>query len=324
MTFDIPPDLAAGLRAWIADIVRTELKVQLAGIAPSPKVPPSPYMTTAEAGEYARVSSATIRKWIRNGRLLAHGAGREVRVRIDDLVDALRPQRHRSAIRGTGERERSPEELADEMIEQWDGEREMLRRPNMTGDEALRLAGPLTPTGFGGREGARTRDRNKEQRLVREGKLAQAEFDKRQAERDRLSRLDRARRRQLRQHVMDHPGFYSVVRYCPDIDRGESVNVGVIVGAPGLGMRVRMAERNEHVQRRFGAETFDDTRLSLVRDGLAERLKDIEPTSVALAAFGAAEAGRLQISAPRPMVVSELDVDLLELFDRLVETARSR
>jgi hypothetical protein len=123
---------------------------------------------------------------------------------------------------------------------------------------------------------------------------------------------------------MDYPGFYSVVRYCADIDRGESVNVGVIVGAPGLGMRVRIAVRNEHVQRRFGTEAFDDTRLSLVKNALAERLKDIEPTSEALAAFGAAEAGRLQISAPRPMVVSELDVDLLGLFDRLVGTARSR
>jgi excisionase family DNA binding protein len=195
MSFDIPPDLAAGLRAWIADIVRTELKVQLAGIVPSPKVPPSPFMTAKEAGEYARVSAATIRKWIRAERLQAHGAGRELRVRIDDLVDALRPQRHRSAIRGSRERELSPEELANEMIERWDGEREMLRRSNMTGDEALRLAGPLTASGFGGREGARTRDRNKEQRLVREGKLTQVEFDKRQAERDRLSRLDRARRR---------------------------------------------------------------------------------------------------------------------------------
>lgn len=197
MSFDIPPDLAAGLRAWIADIVRTELKVQLAGIVPSPKVPPSPFMTAKEAGEYARVSAATIRKWIRTDRLQAHGAGRELRVRIDDLVDALRPQWHRAAIRGnrTRERELSPEELADQAIERWDGEREMLRRPNMTGDEALRLAGPLTATGFGGREGVRTRERNKEQRLVREGKLTQAEFDKHQADRDRLSRLDRARRR---------------------------------------------------------------------------------------------------------------------------------
>jgi hypothetical protein len=123
---------------------------------------------------------------------------------------------------------------------------------------------------------------------------------------------------------MNHPGFYSLVRYCPDTDRGEAVNIGVIIGAPGLGMRVRMADRNEHVKRRFGAEAFDDARLTLVRDGLTERLKDVEPTSEALFAFGAAEAGRLQISAPRPMVVSELDGDLLEVFERLVEAERSR
>lgn len=164
---DIPPDLAAGVRAWIADIVRTELKIQLAGIVPSPKAPPSPYMTTAEAGEYARLSSATIRRWIRDGRLQPHGVGREIRVRLDDLVEALRPQTRNRSQRHR-ERELSPEEMADQMIARMEGEREMARRSDMTAAEALRLAGPLEPSSFGGREGARARDRNKEQRLVRD------------------------------------------------------------------------------------------------------------------------------------------------------------
>jgi excisionase family DNA binding protein len=190
---DVPPDLAAGVRAWIAAIVRTELEVQLAGIVPSPKAPPSPYMTTSEAAEYARVSSATIRRWIRDGRLQAHGAGREVRVRVDNLVDTLRPRGRRS--QPVKRRELSPEELADQWFERMEGEREMERRPDMTGAEALRLAGPLDSSGFGGREASRTRERNKEKRLVQDGKLTRAEFDKRQADRDRLSQLDRARRR---------------------------------------------------------------------------------------------------------------------------------
>lgn len=190
---DITSDLAAGVRAWIADIVRAELKVQLAGIVPSPKVPPSPYMTTAEAGEYARVSPVTIRRWNRDGRLQAHGAGREVRVRVDDLVEALRPRGRRS--QPGGRRELTPEELADQMIARMEGEREMERRPSKTGAEALRLAGPLDPSGFGGREAARTRERNKEQRLMEEGKLSIAEFGKREAEREMLRALDRARRR---------------------------------------------------------------------------------------------------------------------------------
>jgi excisionase family DNA binding protein len=188
---DIPSDLAAGIRAWIAEIVRAELTFQLAGIVPSPKAPPSPYMTTAEAGEYARVSSTTIRRWIRDGRLQAHGAGREIRVRVDDLVDALRPQSRRWGKRG--ERELSEDEQIDRMIAHMEGEREMARRRDMTGAEALRLAGPLEPSAFGGREGARARDRNKEKRLVDEGKLSRAEFAKREAERERLSKLDRAR-----------------------------------------------------------------------------------------------------------------------------------
>jgi hypothetical protein len=118
---------------------------------------------------------------------------------------------------------------------------------------------------------------------------------------------------------MNHPGFYSVVRFYPDIERGEAVNVGVIVGAPGLGMRVRMAERNEYVKRRLGVTAFDNTRLTLIKEGFAERLKDVEPRAEAVAAFGAAEAGKLQISAPRPMVVKKLDDDVIALFLRLVE-----
>lgn len=117
----------------------------------------------------------------------------------------------------------------------------------------------------------------------------------------------------------DREGFYSVVRFCPDIDRGEAVNVGVIIGTPGLGMRVRMAERNEYVRRRFGAEAFDNTRLTLVKNGLAHRLEEVAPTAEALAAFGAAEAGKLQITTPRPMVVSDLDGEVLALVQRLVE-----
>jgi hypothetical protein len=63
----------------------------------------------------------------------------------------------------------------------------------MTGAEALRLAGPLDRQGFGGREGARTRLHKKDLQLVREGKLSPADFKKREAERERLRRLDRAR-----------------------------------------------------------------------------------------------------------------------------------
>lgn len=117
---------------------------------------------------------------------------------------------------------------------------------------------------------------------------------------------------------MTRPGFYSVVQFVPDIERGEAVNVGVIVGAPGVGMRVRMAERNEYVKRRFGAEAYDDTRLGFAKSALAERLKDVEPTADAVAAFRAQEAGQLQLTPPRPMIVKDLDDEVIAMFMRLV------
>lgn len=121
---------------------------------------------------------------------------------------------------------------------------------------------------------------------------------------------------------MTRPGFYSVVQFVPDIERGEAVNVGVIVGSPGLGMRVRMAERNEYVKQWFGTEAYDETRLGFAKSGLAERLKDVEPSAEALAMFRSQEAGQLQLTPPRPMVVKNLDDDMISLFLRLVSDSR--
>ena len=72
---------------------------------------PAELMTTAEAGAYAKVSPATVRRWIAAGKLPEHRAGREVRIARADL-DALlqrgtrRPQPQNS--------EKTPEDLAAE------------------------------------------------------------------------------------------------------------------------------------------------------------------------------------------------------------------
>lgn len=47
------------------------------------------------------------------------------------------------------------------------------------------------------------------------------------------------------------------------MDRGEFVNVGVVLVAPGLKFfNVRMSEDKHGPKRRFGANAFDDVRLS--------------------------------------------------------------
>ncbi len=123
---------------------------------------------------------------------------------------------------------------------------------------------------------------------------------------------------------MKNTGFYSVVQFCPDLVRGEVVNIGVIVGSPGLGMHARMAERNEYVKHMFGVNAYDDTRLSFAKTGLVERLKEVEPTMEAVSEFISQESGQLMPTPPRPMIVKNLVDDSLTLFMRLVSDPEVR
>lgn len=76
------------LRAMIADAVRAEVAKQLAAARE-----PDEYLSTAEAARLAGVAAGTVRRWIREGRLAEHRAGRVVRVRRADLEAFLRDGR---------------------------------------------------------------------------------------------------------------------------------------------------------------------------------------------------------------------------------------
>lgn len=91
-------DPATLLRAWIVDTVRAELAAQHA------QATPTVYVTTVEAGALARVSVSTIRRWAREGRLAAVGAGRELRFLRTD-VEGLIGQVRRRARRVTATHE---------------------------------------------------------------------------------------------------------------------------------------------------------------------------------------------------------------------------
>jgi len=90
------------LRPMIAELVRVEVARVL---AKRERTDGEGFMSTTDAAAYAGgVALGTVRRWIREGKLPAHHAGRHLRVRRADL-DALL----------VGERrvpELSPEELA--------------------------------------------------------------------------------------------------------------------------------------------------------------------------------------------------------------------
>jgi len=78
-----PPTIEQTLRALVVDVVREELgRMKLASS--------DEYMKVGEAAELARVVPATIRKWLRTGRLARHSAGADPRVKRADLERLLR------------------------------------------------------------------------------------------------------------------------------------------------------------------------------------------------------------------------------------------
>ncbi|MFZ5890015.1 MAG: DUF3037 domain-containing protein [Myxococcota bacterium] len=124
-------------------------------------------------------------------------------------------------------------------------------------------------------------------------------------------------------------GFFSVIQFCPDLDRGECANVGVVLAVPGLGyLGVRFGEDNEAPKQRFGRDAFDDGRLSLAKTALEGRIRDEGPAWVTaddLVRFGKKEGNNLLLSLPRTILVENCDVELEELYLRLAHVdARTR
>jgi hypothetical protein len=124
-------------------------------------------------------------------------------------------------------------------------------------------------------------------------------------------------------------GFFSIVQYCPDLDRGESANVGVVLVVPDLAfLGVRFSDDNEGPKQRFGKDTFDDARLSVAKQALEGRLRHegaawSRPED--LLQFGKKEGNHLLLTQPRVMLVEDAAGELGELFQRLVHVgARHR
>jgi len=86
-------ELETGLRGLLAELVRDEVRRQLAAATK-----PDEYLSTDAAAKVADVAGGTIRRWIREGKLVGHRAGRHVRVRRADLERLLREGGRRDEV----------------------------------------------------------------------------------------------------------------------------------------------------------------------------------------------------------------------------------
>lgn len=123
-------------------------------------------------------------------------------------------------------------------------------------------------------------------------------------------------------------GFFSILQFCPDLDREECANVGVALVVPQLGfLDVRLSEDNEGPKQRFGRDSYDDARLTLAKKALESRIRDEGKAwteRADLLKFGKKEGNNLLVSTPRVILVEDARAELEELFQRLVHVDPQR
>jgi hypothetical protein len=117
-------------------------------------------------------------------------------------------------------------------------------------------------------------------------------------------------------------GFFSIVRYCPDLARGEFANVGIVLVVPELAFfGIRFSDDNEGPRQRFGKNAFDDTRLTVAKRSLEGRLREEGKSwtnADELLTFGKKEGNHLLLSAPRTILAVDPVAELAELYEKLV------
>lgn len=117
-------------------------------------------------------------------------------------------------------------------------------------------------------------------------------------------------------------GLFSVIQFCPDLERQECANVGVVLAVPGQGfLRVRMSPDNEGPKKRFGAEAYDDGRLDSAKHALEGRILaegKTWRTADDLAIFGKREGNNLLLGPARTILAEDPAAEIEELYQRLV------
>lgn len=117
--------------------------------------------------------------------------------------------------------------------------------------------------------------------------------------------------------------FYSVVQYCPDRFRAETVNVGLVLLCPNPHtVRVRMTSKHDRIRKVFGISKPALKDLALSTAGFETRVKKSRAdlrTAEDLAAFAASRANDLRLTEPRLARLEDAEQDFERLFGELVE-----
>lgn len=113
-------------------------------------------------------------------------------------------------------------------------------------------------------------------------------------------------------------GYYSLVQFCPDPSRLESVNIGVVLySSSEKRLECRISHSTLRIRKFFGDQNWNlvkRARAAVERQLKTEKFLSIDD----LNAYIARRANMIQLTPPRPMRITDLESDTIELHNRLV------
>ena len=117
-------------------------------------------------------------------------------------------------------------------------------------------------------------------------------------------------------------GYYSLVQFCPDPARLESVNLGVVLFCPEASfINARMSRNNQRAAKLVGNTGFDRAYLNAAKRAFEKRFsvdREAFKTLDDFHRFVNSRANILKLTQPRPVKVFDPEQDLDQLFGELV------
>lgn len=117
-------------------------------------------------------------------------------------------------------------------------------------------------------------------------------------------------------------GYYSLIQFCPDRGRLETVNVGLVLLCPEHNfLKVRLSSSNTRLKKLVGGRGFDSEAVNAAKQAMFNRLtlmREKITSAEDLERFAATRANDLLLTNPRPTAVADPEADMLRLYDDLV------
>ncbi|MCR4317874.1 MAG: DUF3037 domain-containing protein [Planctomycetes bacterium] len=122
--------------------------------------------------------------------------------------------------------------------------------------------------------------------------------------------------------MADTNGYYSLIQFCPDRARAETINVGVALFCPEQAfLDSKFCGSNKKIKNVFGFEGYDISRINETKKNVQLRIKKeaayIKNKSD-FARFAGSLGNELLMTAPRHLLTENPEIELGSLFNELV------